>query len=54
MRFSRHPQHLAIVGDRGETFSLIHAYAGAGACVEQMAPAHRRRLQLQAARLSTK
>ena len=26
MRFTRHPQHLAIVGDRGEPFSLIHAY----------------------------
>ena len=25
MRFTRHPQHLAIVGDRGEPFSLIHA-----------------------------
>jgi hypothetical protein len=34
MRFTRHPQHLAIVGDRGEPFSLIHAYADAGACVE--------------------
>ncbi|MDH3664245.1 MAG: peptidase P60, partial [Alphaproteobacteria bacterium] len=27
MRFTRHPQHLAIVGDRGDPFSLIHAYA---------------------------
>ena len=34
MRFTRHPQHLAIVGDRGDPFSLIHAYADAGACVE--------------------
>jgi NlpC/P60 family putative phage cell wall peptidase len=34
MRFTRHPQHLAIVGDRGEPYSLIHAYADAGACVE--------------------
>jgi hypothetical protein len=34
LRFTRHPQHLAIVGDRGEPFSLIHAYADAGACVE--------------------
>jgi NlpC/P60 family putative phage cell wall peptidase len=34
MRFTRHPQHLAIVGDRGEPFSLIHAYADAGRCVE--------------------
>ena len=25
MRFTRHPQHLAIAGDRGEPFSLIHA-----------------------------
>ena len=32
MRISRHPQHLAIVGDRGDPFSLIHAYADAGAC----------------------
>jgi NlpC/P60 family putative phage cell wall peptidase len=34
MRFTRQPQHLAIVGERGEPFSLIHAYADAGACVE--------------------
>jgi hypothetical protein len=34
LRFTRHPQHLAIVGDRGEPFSLIHAYADAGRCVE--------------------
>ena len=34
MRFTRHPQHLAIVGDRDVPFSLIHAYADAGACVE--------------------
>ena len=34
MRFTRHPQHLAIAGDHGEPFSLIHAYADAGACVE--------------------
>jgi NlpC/P60 family putative phage cell wall peptidase len=34
MRFTRHPQHLAIAGDRGEPFSLIHAYADAGQCVE--------------------
>ncbi|MDH3770986.1 MAG: DUF2163 domain-containing protein [Nitrospirota bacterium] len=34
MRLTRHPQHLAIVGDRGAPFSLIHAYADAGACVE--------------------
>jgi hypothetical protein len=39
MRFTRHPQHLAIVGDRGEPFSLIHAYADAGACVEHGADA---------------
>jgi hypothetical protein len=37
MRFTRHPQRLAIVGDRGERFSLIHAYADAGACVEHAA-----------------
>ena len=29
MRFTRHPQHLAIVGERGDPFSLIHAYADA-------------------------
>jgi hypothetical protein len=34
MRFTRHPQHLAIAGDRGAPFSLIHAYADAGVCVE--------------------
>jgi NlpC/P60 family putative phage cell wall peptidase len=34
MRFTRHPQHLAIAGDRGDPFSLIHAYADAGRCVE--------------------
>jgi len=34
MRFTRHPQHLAIVGYRGVPFSLVHAYADAGACVE--------------------
>jgi hypothetical protein len=34
MRFTRHPQHLAIVGDRGDPFSLIHVYADASACVE--------------------
>ena len=45
MRFTRHPQHLAIIGDRGEPFSLIHAYADAGACVEHVAdPKWRRRI----------
>jgi len=39
MRFTRHPQHLAIVGDRGDPFSLIHADADAGACVEHGADA---------------
>jgi NlpC/P60 family putative phage cell wall peptidase len=39
MRFTRHPQHLAIVGDRGAPISLIHAYADAGACVEHGADA---------------
>ena len=39
MRFTRHPQHLAIAGDRGNPFSLIHAYADAGACVEHGADA---------------
>ena len=34
LRFTRHPQHLALAGDRGAPFSLIHAYAEAGACVE--------------------
>jgi NlpC/P60 family putative phage cell wall peptidase len=34
MRFTRHPQHLAIVGDLGQPFSLIHAYADAGFCIE--------------------
>ena len=37
MRFTRHPQHLAIVGDHGEPFSMIHAYADAGRCVEHCA-----------------
>ena len=27
-------QHLAIIGDRGDPFSMIHAYADAGVCVE--------------------
>jgi cell wall-associated NlpC family hydrolase len=45
MRFTRHPQHLAIVGDRGEPFSLIHAYADIGWCVEHGAdPKWRRRI----------
>jgi NlpC/P60 family putative phage cell wall peptidase len=45
MRFTRHPQHLALVGDRGEPFSLIHAYADAGICVEHGAdPTWRRRI----------
>ncbi len=45
MRFTRHPQHLAIVGDRGAPFSLIHAYADAGASVEHGAdPKWRRRI----------
>ena len=45
MRFTRHPQHLAIVGDHGEPFSLIHAYADAGRCVEHSAdPKWRRRI----------
>ena len=34
MRFTRHPQHLAIVSERGEPFSLIHAYADAGAYLD--------------------
>jgi cell wall-associated NlpC family hydrolase len=34
MRFTRHPQHLAIAGDSGNPFSLIHAYADVGRCVE--------------------
>ena len=45
MRFTRHPQHLAIVGDCGDPFSLIHAYADAGRCVEHGAdPKWRRRI----------
>ncbi len=45
MRFTRHPQHLAIVGNHGAPFSLIHAYADAGACVEHGAdPKWRRRI----------
>ena len=39
LRFTRHPQHLALVGDRGAPFSLIHAHAEAGACVEHGADA---------------
>ena len=39
LRFTRHPQHLALAGDRGTPFSLIHAYAEAGACVEHGADA---------------
>lgn len=39
LRFTRHSQHLAIAGDRGQPFSLIHAYAEAGACVEHGADA---------------
>jgi hypothetical protein len=39
MRFTRHPQHLAIVADLGDPFSLIRAYADAGACVEHCADA---------------
>ena len=39
LRFTRHPQHLALAGDRGAPFSLIHAYAEAGACVEHGADA---------------
>ena len=34
MRFKKHPQHLAIVGDKGSPFSIIHAYAEARKCVE--------------------
>ncbi len=45
MRFTRHPRHLAIVGDSGDPFSLIHAYADAGRCVEHSAdPKWRRRI----------
>lgn len=34
MRFKTHPQHLAIAGDGGTPFSIIHAYAEARGCVE--------------------
>ena len=34
MKFKIHPQHLAIVGDGGTPFSIIHAYAEARKCVE--------------------
>ena len=39
LRFTRHPQHLALAGNYGHPFSLIHAHAEAGGCVEHGADA---------------